>query len=634
MRVNKTIDEKSIVVEIFGRIDTVTAEDLRAELADLPRDRKLILDFANTEYITSAGLRVLLIARKNYPDEMLEINNVSETINDIFTMTGFDQLLPVNVVSHDPSKYITLSLKSFLKKKVEKYGSAPIAVVSDGNYAGRQSYTWNDIEVCSQIIADDLRKQGVARGTHVGLMGTNTMNWIYTFFALQKLGAIVFLINFNLNAEETITIAEVGDITHLCYGDLTAVSDTVAFTEEVSAEGTFIHHTYNFHSGIDFLARKAEYDALVGKFEEYVDGDDAAIVIFTSGTTGKAKAVMLSSYNLLNAAQLTAKHFKVTSEDIYCQILPMFHLFGLAFGLLGSMLTDTLVVIPSNLKTATIIRVIESEKCSLLYSVPTLLLAISLSKAFTPEKADSIRCIMMGGAGVAVPQMIALQEKFRNAVFCSIYGMSEMAPVSLTPYGDSAEHVAKTIGKVVKNIEIKIVKLETGEECKPGESGEILVRGFSSMVGYYKLDPSVQPYDEDGWLHTGDLAVMEEDGYITLVGRAKEMIKKGGENIAPGEIAELVACYPGVADVKVIGVKDDFYTEVVGVAVAMRDGIRINQEELIAYLTPKLARYKLPSYVFQFDAFPTLANGKVDAVGIKKYMNEKAVQMNQSSAKR
>jgi fatty-acyl-CoA synthase len=293
------------------------------------------------------------------------------------------------------------------------------------------------------------------------------------------------------------------------------------------------------------------------------------------------------------------------------------------------MVKDAPVVIPVNIKTATVINTIATEKCTTLYSIPTLLFAICASKKFAPEYVSSIKCIFIAGAGVAVTQLENLKNSFQNAVFMAAYGQSEMAPITITPFDDTVEHVAKSIGIPAENFEVRIANIETGEECPQGESGELLAKGYNTMVGYYRLDPEDQPFDDDGWLHTGDLAVVDSDGYISLVGRAKEMIKKGGENISPVEVAEMVTQFPDVDDVKVVGIDDDFYTEVVGVGVVMKNGVQIDKDELIQFLSERLAKYKVPTYVFQYDVFPKLANGKVDSVTLKKEMNEKAVQLKQ-----
>jgi len=633
MFVEYKIDEKSTIVSISGSINTDNSTQLQEELSKVDTSKKMILDFANVSMITSAGLRVLLVARKRFSGEMMEIINVSPEVNDVFKITGFDSMLPITLASGDIAKYVKLSLKDFLRKKFENNGSEA-AIIAGGDFAdngeqtGREVYTWEDIERLSQIVAKDLYDQGVRKGTHVGLMGMNTINWVITFFAIQKLGAIALLVNFNLKATEVQGISKIGDITHLCYGDIVDKISTEEFEKIVTDENeSVIRNTYFMGSDINLKDRLGEHDSVEGRFAEYVDSDSPAVVIFTSGSTGKPKAVLLSAYNLLNSASVWTEVYHLNSDDINCQVLPMFHIFGLVCSLLGNMMAGSVVVIPKNIRTATVLNTIESEKCTQLYLVPTLLLAIAASKGFSPEQAASLKCIVMGGASATTSQIIELQKKFPNAFLAAGYGLSEMCPVSLTLYQDTAEHASQTIGKPVKNIEIRVQDLETGEECPTGKSGELLVKGFNTMVCYYKIALDDQPIDEDGWLHTGDLALIDEDGYIKLVGRAKELIIRGGENIAPGEIAEVISTFPDVTDVKVQGIPDDFYGEIVGASVVMKNGVKLDEAALKEYMASKLAKYKVPEYLFQYDAFPMLSNGKVDAVSLKKDMNAKAAAL-------
>jgi fatty-acyl-CoA synthase len=624
MTVNTMIKGDTATAVVTGRIDVESSIELGSALASIDKDMKLVLDFADVEYITSSGLRVLLVEKKKHAANSMTIINVSDVVAEVFTITGFDSVLDYTMAEEQASDYLKLSFKDFIATKSKKKHDRVALIATDGTPEGRRAYTYEEIDRYSSIIAMDLEKQGIKKGTHVGLMGANSVNWVFTFFAIQKLGGLAFFVNFNLNEEETENIIEVGDITHLCMGDTPAISEQKAFAEKIQNNpDCSVTNVYFFGSNLDISARAGE---TYGEWKTYVNNDDAAVVIFTSGSTGKPKAVMLSAYNIIKSANVLTDCSNITSDDIYCQVLPMFHVFGI-YGLIGNMVTDAPVVIPVNIKTATVIHTIAAEKCTLLYSIPTLLFAISASKIFEPDLVSSIKCVFIAGAGVAVAQLKNLKKSFQNAVFMAAYGQSEMAPITITPYDDTDEHVAKSIGLPAENFEVRIVNVETGEDCPQGESGELLSKGYNTMVGYYRLDPEDQPFDDDGWLHTGDLAVVASDGYISLVGRAKEMIKKGGENISPVEVAEMVTQFPDVDDVKVVGIADDFYTEVVGVAVVMKNGVQIDKDALIHFLSGKLAKYKVPTYVFQYDTFPKLANGKVDAVTLKKEMNEKALQL-------
>lgn len=389
-------------------------------------------------------------------------------------------------------------------------------------------------------------------------------------------------------------------------------------------EKSLIRHTYSFANCHSLRERQDEYAALEGLFLETMRADDPAVMLFTSGSTGKPKAVLLSAYNMLNSGIAFARIYHLQPEDIVCQILPMFHVLGMVCSLFGNMVAGGKVVIPKDNHVATILDTIQKEKCTQLYSVPTLLLAIAGNKSFDPSMVASLKCVMMGGAAVTAPQLEMLGKCFPNAFLATGYGLSEMAPVSLTRYRDSAEHVTKTVGKPMNDVEVCVQDISTHRKLPQGQSGEILVRGFNNMVCYYHLALDDQPIDEEGWIHTGDLGLLDEDGYIRLVGRAKELIIRGGENIAPGEIQEVISQFPNVADVKVQGVPDDFYGEVVGASVVMKDGASLDEDGLRQFLATRLAKYKIPKFIFRYDSFPMLSNGKVDAVSLKKDMNARA----------
>lgn len=616
-------DTKSTNISVTGRIDSNTYTELQNVVNEVDYSKGLLVfDFKDVEYISSAGLRVLLSSRKKMNSGTVKVINVSDDIYEIFVTTGFDTILEVEKGEEGIATYISRSFKEILKIKSEKYPDTLFV-----SHAG-DDYTWKDIEKYSQIVANDLFRQGVKKGTHVGICSANSANWIITFLAIQKLGAIACLLNFNYNEKEIADVSEVGDITHLCYGEIATMQDKEAFLSNVkNAENSKITEVYDISSTISFKDRADEYESIKGLFDVKVESDDASVMIYTSGSTGKPKGVLLSAYNILNASAAMSDEIKINADDKLCLILPLFHIFGMTAGFFCNALKNASIVIPDNLRTATIISTIEKHECTLFHSVPTMVLAIMNNKDFVEEKVHKLRCTILAGAPATEPQIIKMTETFKNTHFVCSYGLSEMAPVSITKYDDTIEHIVKTVGMPVNNIKIKVVDTATGNECSVGETGEITVEGYNLMSCYYKAALDVQSIDDGGWLHTGDLGFLDENGYLHLTGRAKELIIRGGENIMPSEIAETISQFPDVADVKVQGVPDDFFGEVVGASVVMKDGKQLDTEALRAFLAERLAKYKLPAYIFQYDAFPVLSNGKIDAVNLKKDMNAKAAAL-------
>ncbi len=616
-------DANAVKITVAGRIDSNTYRELQVAVNEIDYSKgSLIFDFTDVEYISSAGLRVLLSARKKIGNGNMKVINVSSSVFEVFSVTGFDTMFEVTQGEVGIATYISHSFKEILKMKNEKYPDVTIL-----SHLGND-YTWNDIDKYSQIVANDLSAIGVKKGTHVGICSANSANWIITFFAVQKLGAIACLLNFNYNEKEIVDVSNVGDITHLCYGDIATMKNKDDFLSKIkNAENNMITEFYDIGSGIDLKKREGEYDSVKGLFDVKVEVDDVCVMIYTSGSTGKPKGVLLSAYNILNAASSMADKIKITNEDKLCLILPLFHIFGMLAGFFCNLLKNAHIIIPENLKTSTILSTIDEYKCTLFHSVPTMVLAIMNNKDFSSDKVSNLKCTILAGASATEAQVIKMMETFPNNHFVWTYGLSEMSPVCMTEYEDTIEHMTKTVGRPVKHIQLSVKNHETGEDCAVGEVGEVTVEGYSLMSCYYKAALDAQSIDDSGWLHTGDLGFIDEEGYLHLTGRAKELIIRGGENIMPSEIAEVISQFPDVADVKVQGVPDDFFGEVVGASIVMKDGKKLDIEELKAFLAQRMAKYKLPAFIFQYDAFPVLSNGKIDAVSLKKDMNEKAAAL-------
>ena len=467
-------------------------------------------------------------------------------------------------------------------------------------------------------MAEDLSRAGVKKGTHVGLCSTNSINWIITFFAIQKLGAMAMLVNPGLFPQEIANVAAIGDITHLCCGEMPAVREDNFSDDIVNAPDCPVGFVYSIKKTVDFRSRYGEYSTIRDKFSQTIDADDPCTVVFTSGSTGKPKGVILSSYNILNAAAASRENQTLNNNDRNCLILPMFHIFGLVAGLFANFLADSLICLPKDIRTDTLLDMIEKERCTIFHSVPTMMIALLNNKNFTSERCATLRCTILSGAAATEAQIAMFRKKLPNEHFISSYGLSEMAPVSVSDYVDTDEHLMKTVGRPVPNIDIRIQDYQTGKECQTGEKGEILVQGYNLMLGYYKLSPDDQSIDENGWLHTGDLGYLAEDGYLVLSGRLKELIIRGGENIMPGEVESAITTLDGINMVKVIGVPSEFFGEEVAGCVKMQEGAVFDEEKVRRELSGKLAKFKVPAYFVVFDSFPLLGSGKIDVVTLKR----------------
>ena len=428
MQIDCLSGSPAAVWKVAGQLDTVTAPEFRIALdrIDCARLTELTLDFEELSYISSAGLRELLILKKRMSGKPLRIQNVRSEVAEVFEITGFSSLLDYTLTARSDD-YTRMSFKAFLAHKV-RFGTQQPILEAEG-----RSYTWADVERYSQIIAGDLQKLGVSRGTHVGICGQNSPNWIFTFYAVQKLGGIALLLNSSLTPAELIRFAKVGDITHLCYGELPAMGNEAAFTDRITGADSPIRTVLSIQRG-RFDERLGEYEQLCGRFVLRVEADDPCAMIFTSGSTGTPKGVLFSAYNIQNSAHACISKMNLTPEDRVCQFLPMFHIFGLSVGLIGSGIMDARIIIPEGNRTGTLIRVIQDRRCTVFHAVPTMLLAIMNHPEFEPARLSTLRVTMLAGAPVSMTQMRRFRETFPNDHFLAAYGLSEMAPVSATDY--------------------------------------------------------------------------------------------------------------------------------------------------------------------------------------------------------
>ena len=616
IRKDMIMENNRVTIYLEERIGANTVPALREKLKEIQDDvEEIVLDFSNVFYVASAGLRELMISRKRFGDR-LKIVNVSEEVYKIFEITGFDQLLPISMAPKGLFKTIYMSFKMLLDQKVRISPDQTALISEEG------TYTWKDIDRLSQILAARFEDDGIEQGTHVAMCGANSSSWIITFFALQKVGAIVILLNANMKAEEIVLASEVGDITHLCYGKMPEMKDEASFRETILKKGCPINSFYSFIEAPDRTDLDKRYEEARDRCDSFIDPDFPCMMLFTSGSTGKPKGVLLSAYNVLNASAAFVDALHMKEEDKTCLILPLFHILAQVTFLAG-VLAGAITVIPKDIRTATLLDIIEKEKCTVMNSVPTMLLALLNNKDFNSDRISTLRCTVIAGAAATPAQIELFCEKMPNNHFFGAYGLSEMAPVSMTAYDDTKEHITGTVGRPVRNITIKIYNEAEDRECEVGESGEILVQGYNLMVGYYKLLPEDQAIDEEGYLRTGDLGFMDEEGYLHLSGRSKELIIRGGENIMPLEVESAVSAIPEIDRVRVFGVPDSFFGEEVCVCVMMKEGCEFDEDQIRTRLSSMLAKFKVPKYIFCYDELPMLGSGKIDTVTLKKEVVDK-----------
>ncbi|MCF0229074.1 MAG: AMP-binding protein [Parasporobacterium sp.] len=610
-------EKGSAYLSAAGKLGVDTAPELRETLELLSADTcEVIIDAEELQYISSAGLRELLILKKRLPkDGRIRILNAREPVCEVFRFTGFDQFVEVEPVREDylqGKEYY--SFKTMLRQKARERQDAPVI------WYNEETFTWGELEKYSQIVAWDLSRLGVKKGSHVGICGKNTLNWVVTFFAIQKLGAIAMLLNVQQKPSEINILTEIGDMEFFCYGDIPMMEKDEAYLEKVMSGG--IRACYDFGKNLCCESRKEEYPPIAGLFDEPVEADDPCVFLFTSGSTGRPKGIMHSAYGLLNSAYALGHRLRMTPEDKSYVVLPLYHILGFMDSFIVVLVSGGMIYIAPDTHTQSMLEIISRHRCTVLHCVPTLILAMVNNPEFSRYDLTCIRASMLGGAPMASSQMEMVQNMLPDNHFISGYGLSEMAPVCCTEYVDSREHILSSVGHPLPCAEALVLDPATGRPCGPGETGELVLRGVNMMLCYYKLDIDRQSIDGEGWLHTDDLVTMDEDGYLHFRGRIKELIIRGGENIMPNEVAAALVTHPQVRDVKVMGVPHEILGEEVAACVIPAEGQNPDPEDLRKYLEDRLAPFKIPVYYVFYPEFPLLANGKIDWISLKKDMLE------------
>ncbi len=509
--------------------------------------------------------------------------------------------------------YLDLSFRDFLDHKVKEHGDRTFLVDK-----GR-SYSWSDIDKGAQLVASDLTKIGVSKRSRVALCCTNGIGFVTAFFAIQKLGAMALLINHTMLSEEVGTTAAVGDATHFVYGNISGVKEDPNFIEK-TLESAHLSADKAYDLCEDTLSERIDsFVSSPALPDVRVESDDVSLMIFTSGSTGKPKGVMHSAYNILNASMINSKDQTLTADDRSCLILPLFHVFGLVAGLFANAIADSTIYIPKDRRTSTILDTIEQNRCTVFHSVPTLLIALINNRDFDMEKVRTLRCTIISGAGATEAQIEQFKKVMPHNRFLASYGLSEVAPASITLYIDSEDHVLHTVGRIVEGVEIRIIDPETKKDCPNGVSGEIIVKSPRLMAGYYRIPADDQALDEDGWIHTGDLGfIREDDGYLVLCGRIKDLIIRGGENIMPSQVENAISSFDFIDNVRVLGIPSDFFGEEVAACIILKDGTTYDEKALRSALSQKLAKFKMPTYIEVYDSFPMLGSGKIDSIKLKE----------------
>jgi len=475
--------------------------------------------------------------------------------------------------------------------------------------------TYAELDAAVDRLASGLIAAGIETGERVGIWAPNCAEWVLVQFATAKVGAILVNINPAYRTHELEYALRQSGVKLLVSARAFKTSDYMAMVDEVRS-GLPALQAVVFLDGAEWdeLAATPVDSEAVRERMASLAFDDAINIQYTSGTTGFPKGATLSHHNILNNGFFVGELVEYTEADRVCLPVPFYHCFGMVMGNLGAVSHGSCIVIPAaGFEPGATLSAVAAERCTSLYGVPTMFIAELEHPEFDSFDLSSLRTGIMAGSPCPIEVMKRVQRDMHMGEVGICYGMTETSPVSTqTRPDDSLERRVGTVGRPGPHVEVKIVDPDTGRVAPHGQPGELCTRGYSVMLGYWEdAERTAEAIDAARWMHTGDLATMDEEGYVNIVGRIKDMIIRGGENVYPREIEEFLYTHPAVADVQVIGVPDERYGEELMAWVIPREGEALDEESVRAFCEGRIARHKLPRYVKIVDAFPMTVTGKV-----------------------
>ncbi|MBY8865499.1 AMP-binding protein [Streptomyces sennicomposti] len=490
--------------------------------------------------------------------------------------------------------------------------------------SGRR-WTYADFAADVDRLARALLASGVAKGDRVGIWAVNCAEWVLVQYATARIGAIMVNINPAYRTHEVEYVLKQAGISLLFASLRHKSSDYRGMIGQVRHACPDLREVVYIDdpSWTEFVARDTpdRADELLARAAE-LSCDDPINIQYTSGTTGFPKGATLSHHNILNNGYFVGELIAYSEQDRVCVPVPFYHCFGMVMGNLAATSHGACLVVPAaSFDPAATLEAVQRERCTSLYGVPTMFIAELNLPGFAEYDLSTLRTGIMAGSPCPVEVMKRVVAEMHMAEVAICYGMTETSPVSLqTRMDDDLEHRTGTVGRVLPHLEVKVVDPATGVTRPRGRAGELCTRGYSVMLGYWEQpEKTAEAIDAGRWMHTGDLAVMREDGYVEIVGRIKDMIIRGGENIYPREIEEFLYAHPKIRDVQVVGVPHEKYgEEVLACVIPLDPADPLTLEELRAFCADRLAHYKIPSRLSVLDAFPMTVSGKVRKIELRQ----------------
>ncbi|MDQ4003532.1 MAG: AMP-binding protein [Actinomycetota bacterium] len=505
-------------------------------------------------------------------------------------------------------------------------------------------YSYAEFNEVVERCAQALMALGLEKGDHVAVWGQNVPEWVTLQFATGKMGAVLVTVNPAYKANELKYVLEQSDAAALFLTSGVKGADFVEILQEavpelaeveegeLSVEGLpHLKHVVLIGEGAEdspgimgyeeFIERAEEVSAEeLRERQESLEADEVINMQYTSGTTGFPKGVQLTHANIVKNAFYIGECMELGPEDRVCIPVPFFHCFGCVLGTLNTVTHEGTMVPVEQFDAEEVLQAVHKERCTALLGVPTMFIAELEHENYGEYDTSSLRTGIMAGSPCPEEVMKQVVNDMGADEITIAYGQTESSPViTQTRTDDPIERRVSTVGRKLPDVEVKLVDVDTGEEIGIGEQGDLCTRGYHVMKGYYKMpDKTAEVIDEDGWLHTGDLAVMDEDGYFEITGRADDMIIRGGENIYPREIEEFLYTHPEISDVQVYGVPDEKYGERVAAAIIKKKDASLTEEDVKEYCRENIAHYKVPEYVDFVEEYPMTASGKIQKYKLRE----------------
>jgi fatty-acyl-CoA synthase len=499
-----------------------------------------------------------------------------------------------------------------LRRTVERFPDRDALVVRSQGYRATYRELWDAVTE----LAKALLGRGIAKGDRVGVWSPNRFEWVVTQYATARVGAILVNVNPAYKARELEYALNQSGIRLLLMSRGFRSTDYRAILAEVRERCPSLEDVVVVDDEWDDLRRAASGigDDALAEREATLGFDDPINIQYTSGTTGNPKGATLSHHNILNNAYFIGEILRYSEIDRVCVPVPFYHCFGMVIGNLACTAYGSCIVVPGEaFDPGDALAAVEAERCTSLYGVPTMFIGMLNHPDFARTKFDSLRTGVMAGAPCPVEVMRQVRDTMNMREITICYGMTETSPVSTqTRVDDPVEKRVGTVGRVHPHVEVSIVDPATGRVLPRDEPGELCTRGYCVMLGYWRDEAATaKAIDAAGWMHTGDLAAMDEEGYVRIVGRIKDMIIRGGENVYPREVEEFLYTHPEVEDAQVIGIPSRKYGEEVMAWVKRKPGSTLDGEALSKFCRGRIATFKIPTHWKFVDAFPMTVTGKI-----------------------